>query len=77
MHSAWSTQHPSALSEPLGPATGDTSAESYASASRRIACSPWEGIYLEQGQPWDAENEVKRPSSNELERFLAGIMYGE
>lgn len=43
----------------------------------QIVCSPWEGIYLEQGRSWVPENEAVSELSIELERFLASVLSGD
>jgi hypothetical protein len=43
----------------------------------RVTCSAWEGMYLDQGIPWAAENEGPTLSDCELEQFLAEITSGE
>lgn len=40
-----------------------------------LQCSPWEGLYLEQARPVQAEREVV--ASRVLDSFLASLMYGE
>lgn len=43
----------------------------------RVTCSPWEGMYLDQGYPWAAGYGIPIPSDSELEQFLAEIISGE
>lgn len=45
--------------------------------SGQITCSPWEGIYLDQGQSWSSENEAASSLDEELDRFLAQILPGK
>lgn len=39
-----------------------------------LKCSPWEGLYLDQAQP---VTEAPPVTHQELESFLASLMYGE
>lgn len=43
----------------------------------QIVCSPWEGIYLEQGRSWAPEGETDSALSLELERFLTSVLSGD
>jgi len=41
-----------------------------------LTCSPWEGLYLEQAQPFAAKgNDAAVPG--QLDAFLTSLMYGE
>lgn len=41
-----------------------------------LKCSPWEGLYLEQAQPFAAEGS-DAAVGRQLDAFLASLMYGE
>ena len=41
-----------------------------------LKCSPWEGLYLEQGRPF-AVNDNRAAQGQRLDDFLASLMYGE
>ena len=43
----------------------------------QITCSPWEGMYLDQGQAWPAENKAASSLTDDLDRFLAEILSGK
>lgn len=69
---------PSAI--PLSPAaTEDVVAPFEAGVSieaEELKCSPWEGLYLEQARPVAAGGS-EAGSGQQLESFLANLMYGE
>ena len=41
-----------------------------------LVCSPWEGLYLEQGQPVTARGK-EATARQQLDSFLNSLMYGE
>lgn len=45
-------------------------------AGGELKCSPWEGLYLEQAQPFAAEGNGAAVG-RQLDAFLASLMYGE
>lgn len=64
---------------PLSPAVGDVVAPFEAGVSNEageLKCSPWEGLYLEQARPVTARGN-EAGSSQQLDSFLASLMYGE
>ncbi|MFJ4029349.1 hypothetical protein ACIPWF_18395 [Paenarthrobacter sp. NPDC089989] len=55
----------------------DTAARRFHTKPGEISASPWEGLYIEPGDE-TAEAVARTAQPNpELERFLAGLMYGE
>lgn len=60
--------------EPLIGDEEDESFEGETFRSARIVCSPWEGIYLEQGQPWESLNGAQMPTADEIDRFIAKVL---
>lgn len=44
--------------------------------SDALVCSPWEGLYLEQARPVTGRGD-EATTSQPLDSFLNGLMYGE